>query len=289
MIREIKRFLGNLSGKKKFFFFFALFLVCIVALCIGIYTQYFYRYSETDPLMIGINTGKEKSIEEIANLKAEFNNLFQNSIKGDTNSISAEKNTISNDWVIAAYQLSDSDDNYYSVNVSVPAINIKTDVANEINGNIKTDFYDKANSIIRQTDEYIVYNVRYEAFINKGIISIVVKSSLKEGSKAEKVSIKTYNYNVSEKKAVSLKEMLDLKQVSEISAQKIIDSEIKTAATNAKILAADFGNLYERDLNSNIYKLENSSVYFFTDDGFIYVIYAYGNNDYTNEMDLVII
>ena len=289
MIREIKRFLGNLSGKNKFFFFFALFLICIVALCIGIYTQYFYRYSETDPLMIGINTGKEKSIEEIANLKAEFNNLFQNTLKGDPNSISAEKNTVSNDWVIPAYQLSNSDENYYSVNVSIPAINIKTDVVAELNGNIKKDFYDKANSIIRQTEEYIVYNVKYEAFINKDIISIVVKSSLKEGNKAEKVSIKTYNYNVSAKKIVSLKEMLDLKQVSETNAQKIIDSEIKTAATNAKILAADLGYLYERDLNSNIYKLDNSSVYFFTDEGFIYIIYAYGNNDYTNEMDLVII
>ena len=46
--------------------------------------------------------------------------------------------------------------------------------------------------------------------------------------------------------------------------------------------------MYERDLKSDMYKIENTTNYFLTQDGYIYIIYCYGNNDYTNEMDIII-
>ena len=70
--------------------------------------------------------------------------------------------------------------------------------------------------------------------------------------------------------------------------QSIIDSDVKQAYTNAKIIAAEYGTLYERDLSSDIYKVENTQNFFLTQDGNIYIVYAYGNNDYTNEMDIII-
>ena len=41
-------------------------------------------------------------------------------------------------------------------------------------------------------------------------------------------------------------------------------------------------------LNSEIYKIENTQNFFLTQDGYVYIVYAYGNNDYTNEMDIII-
>ena len=38
----------------------------------------------------------------------------------------------------------------------------------------------------------------------------------------------------------------------------------------------------------DMYKIENSKVYFLTDEGYVYIIYPYGNDAYTNEMDIVI-
>ena len=78
--RAIRRFVHKLTGKSKLAFFTVVTMVCIIAISIGIYTQYFYKYSETDPLMLGINIGSEKTAEELQLLKAEFNSLFTNSL-----------------------------------------------------------------------------------------------------------------------------------------------------------------------------------------------------------------
>lgn len=46
--------------------------------------------------------------------------------------------------------------------------------------------------------------------------------------------------------------------------------------------------VYLRDSNSDIYKLDNITEYFIGEDNVIYVIFAYGNQNNTSEMDIVI-
>ena len=70
--------------------------------------------------------------------------------------------------------------------------------------------------------------------------------------------------------------------------QTTINDEVKKAYNNAKIIAENYGTLYERDLKSDIYNIEKTQNFFLTQDGYIYIVYAYGNNDYTNEMDIII-
>lgn len=288
IIRAWRRFASKLTGKKTVWFFLFVVLVCIIAVCIGIYTQFFYKYAETDPLMIGINIGSQKTAEELANLEANFNSIFQNKVNIKSENVNVEKIKEENDLVYSLYKLENEDENYYTIKAVIPTINIKTDKVEELNEQIRSEFYEKANNIMRQTDQYVVYNVTYQAFVNEDIVSVVIKASLKEGQKAEKVSIKTYNYSISADRQVSLKELIELKNTTVSTVQSTIDSEIKAAYTNAKIIAADYGNLYERDLGSDMYKVENATTFFLTDDGYVYIIYPYGNMDYTNEMDIVI-
>ena len=288
IIRAWRRFASKLTGKKTVWFFLFVVLVCIIAVCIGIYTQFFYKYAETDPLMIGINIGSQKTAEELANLEANFNSIFQNKVNVKSENVNVEKIKEENDLVYSLYKLENEDENYYTIKAVIPTINIKTDKVEEINEQIRSEFYEKANNIMRQTDQYVVYNVTYQAFVNEDIVSVVIKASLKEGQKAEKVSIKTYNYSISADRQVSLKELIELKNTTVSTVQSTIDTEIKAAYTNAKIIAADYGNLYERDLGSDMYKVENATTFFLTDDGYVYIIYPYGNTDYTNEMDIVI-
>lgn len=288
IIRAWRRFASKLTGKKTVWFFLFVVLVCIIAVCIGIYTQFFYKYAETDPLMIGINIGSQKTAEELANLEANFNSIFQNKVNIKSENVNVEKIKEENDLVYSLYKLENEDENYYTIKAVIPTINIKTDKVEEINEQIRSEFYEKANNIMRQTDQYVVYNVTYQAFVNEDIVSVVIKASLKEGQKAEKVSIKTYNYSISADRQVSLKELVELKNTTVSAVQSTIDTEIKAAYTNAKIIAADYGNLYERDLGSDMYKVENATTFFLTDDGYVYIIYPYGNTDYTNEMDIVI-
>ena len=66
MNRAIRRFVGSLNGPNKYLFFLGLLLICVVCLCLGIYAQFFYKYSDTDMFMIGINVGSQKTAEEIS-------------------------------------------------------------------------------------------------------------------------------------------------------------------------------------------------------------------------------
>lgn len=294
MKRALRRFVNSLTGTKKYIFFIVLILVCIIALCIGIYAQFFYKYSDTDILMLGINIGSKKTAEEIDVLKSDFNNLFTNSILINSENVKAEKIEPSKDLVYTVYNLVNQDENYYTVNAQIPTLNIDSESAREINAEIKKEFYDLTNNIMRRTEGNTIYTVSYAAFINEDILSVVIKSSLKEQNKSEKVTVKTYNYSIPEERILSFNDLLasskllEIKEITKEDVQKMIESNIKTAYNNAKIIAEQFGTLYERDLSSDIYKLENTSTFFLTQDGYVYIVYAYGNNDYTNEMDLII-
>ena len=288
MYRALRRFVSKITGKRKVAFFLVLLLICILALSIGIYTQFFYKYTATDPFLIGINLGAEKTKEEYAMLEANFNALFTNELKVNSDELDVNKIQGNNDIVYTGYNLKNEDETYYSIDVKVPVININTDIAKEINSEIKKEFHDKASTYMRQTEQNVVYSTDYAAYINEQILSIVIKASVKEGENPEKIIIKTYNYNILEDKKVSFDDMIKYKGTDSKIVQEKINDEIKTAHDNAIIIAEQFGNMYNRDLNSEIYKVENTENYFLTQDGYVYVVYSYGNNEYTNVVDVII-
>ena len=111
---------------------------------------------------------------------------------------------------------------------------------------------------------------------------------MKENGQSEKVTVKTYTYSMTKEKLINLDDLITLKQTTKETVQIRVDNEIKKAYNNAKIIAAEYGTLYERDLDSDMYKVESAKNYFLTDDGYVYIVYAYGNDSYTNEMDIVI-
>ena len=258
MYRAMRRFVSKITGTRKNVFFVVLALIFILALCIGIYTQFFYKYAATDPFLIGINLGAEKTKEEYALLEANFNGLFTNELKVNSESIDVEKIKGSNDIVYTAYDIKQEDETYYSIDVKLPIININTSYIKELNQQIKTDFYESANSYMRQKEMNVVYSVDYAAYINEQILSIVVKASLREGENPEKIIVKTYNYNMLEDKEVSLEDLITYKGTSVEFVQNTINDEIKTAYDNAVIIADQFGHMYDRDLKSDMYKVENT-------------------------------
>ena len=288
MNRAIRRFVGTLTGPKKYLFFTVLILICIVALCLGIYAQFFYKYSDTDVLMLGINIGSKKTAEEIDILKSNFNSLFTNSIIINSENVRTDKLEPTKDLVYTVYNLVNEDENYYNVNAQIPLLNINNEKAKVINAEIKSDFYDKANEVMRRKKGNTVYTVSYASFVNGHVLSMVIKSSLKEEGKAEKVTVKTYNYSIPENKIVTLQDLIKEKETTKETVQSTITNDVKQAYNNAKLIADQYGVLYERDLSSDMYKVENTTTYFLTQDGYVYIIYAYGNNDYTNEMDIII-
>lgn len=288
MKKWILRLVNSFDKRSQNIFFVVLILICIVAVSVGIYAQFFYKYADTDPLMLGINIGTKKTTEEYAMLKSNFNELFDNTLKKSGNNVLVEKLNGERDVVYTAYKLMNQDETYYSVDVNIPEINIDSNVIKKINSAIKTEYYNKANSIMRQTNENTIYKVSYAAYLNADILSLVIRASLKEQGKAEKVSLKTYTYSISREEMVTLEDLIHSKKTTLQAVQTSIINEIKVAYENAQIIANEYGVLYERDLESSIYQVENASEYFLTNEGYVYIVYPYGNNSYTNEMDVVI-
>lgn len=285
---KLRRFVSRLTGKNKIKFFIVLALVCIVSICMGIYVQFFYRYSETDPLMMGINLGTQKSEEEYAKLEAEFSALFTNSYYEKSNNTAVEKIENSQNIVYTNYTIKNEEENYYSVDVKIPVININTENAKQINTEIKSNYYDKANSIMRQQTEYVNYKVSYVAYLCQDVLSIVIKSTIKEGENPEREIVKTYNYSLPDDKQISLTNLIESKETTVEVVQAKIEDEIKMAYNNQQALPEEFRGVVKRDLDDSMYKVENTKTFFITQDGYVYIVYSYGENAYTNEKDIVI-
>lgn len=285
----LRRFVSRLQGRNKIIFFVVLVLICVMAMSIGIYVQFFYKYADTDPFMIGINIGAQKTAEEYAYLESNFEQIFQNNIKMNSEEIRVDKSEKDKDLIYTAYDVEEEDEQkHYSVNAKIPVFNINSKEAQKINEEIKKEYYIKATDVTRQTEGNTVYNVSYAAFSNEDIVSIVIRASLKENDKSEKLTIKTYTYSMQAEKQVPFSDLIELKKTTPETVQKTIDGEIQTAYENAQIIASEYGAMYERDLNDKRYKVENASEFFLTDDGYVYLIFAYGNEKDTNEMDIVI-
>ena len=290
MFRSLRRFVHHLTGKNAVIFFIIVFLICVVSICLGIYSQYFYKYSATDPLMLGIHIGSKKTAQEYAELKAKFSDLFTNQLHSyeDSDEINVDKIENGKSLVYTTYNIENEDENYYQVNISLPTININNDKIKQINKEIKEEYYDEANNIMRTAKNYTIYKVSYVAYIYEGVISIAIKETLKYGNKAETVTVKTYNYDIVNEKELSLNDLIKLKKTDKETVQKNIDDTIKVEYNNALAIEQEFGSTYKRDLENKIYKIDNTTSYFLTDEGYVYIVYAYGEYADTNEIDIVI-
>jgi NAD(P)-dependent dehydrogenase (short-subunit alcohol dehydrogenase family) len=80
--------------------------------------------------------------EKLNAVKAEFNNLFNNSILINSENVRVDRMEPSKELVYAGYNLVNEDENYYSVNAQIPILNINTDILVKICNALKCDVAD---------------------------------------------------------------------------------------------------------------------------------------------------
>jgi len=66
-----------------------------------------------------------------------------------------------------------------------------------------------------------------------------------------------------------------------------IDRALQIVKREEEILTQSGYSVYVRDLNSDVYKLENITNFFLDNDEKLYIIFAYGNQNFTSELDIV--
>ena len=84
-------------------------------------------------------------------------------------------------------------------------------------------------------------------------------------------------------------EILEIKKMSTASVEK----EIKSVVSEANIQAMSLKQLgypvYSRNVESSMYKVENTTSYFIGENGRLYILYPYGDSNFTSELDIIII
>lgn len=259
-------------------------VICAVAIAIAVYQ--FFTEEKLD-VILGLTKAEN---EEVNQLRDDFNNIFTNELlikqkSLNSNIIKSEENK---EIVYTEYQKEEKSNNNYNIDVKIPIINIENDIIKNYNEEIKNNFEKAAEDVLQTQDRNIVYTVNYMASIQNDILSVVILSTLKQGDGAQRTILKAYNYNLKTNKEASLQEFMKIKYLDKKVLQQAIETEIKNSQEQTEQLKELGYNIFARNVTDEMYKVENATNYFMN-DGYLYIIYAYGNSNNTSEMDIVII
>lgn len=231
----------------------------------------------------------ELTDDKISVYKQQFNEIFENKVNYLENSgYKIDKTNEVEEIVYLGYQNNESKVNDYELDVNIPYINIKDEEIDVFNKQIKDIFEKKAKSVLNTRNNNVIYTVDYSAYVSNNILSVVVRSTLKEGGNPQRDIVQTYNYDLANHKKCTIDTMLELKGITKKDAGQKIKDEIRTVQQRVEELAKLGYAVYSRDYTSDIYNINNVTEYFMGEDNALYVIYAYGNLNHTSEMDIVV-
>lgn len=274
-------------NKKQIAIYVTIVIVCIISIIIASYVQFYARID------IGKLFGKEsesqlgkKTEEELETLKAGFEQIFTNRIDNGEGQDNKKKET-DKPLVYTMTEKKESKVNSYDVEVHIPYINIDNPKIEKYNKEIE-DFVQKTNQVLESQNKNTIYTVEYVANVQNDILSLMIRSNLKEGTSAQRVIIQTYNYDLRNNKEITLEEVLKIEDIDKEQLQEKIKSEIGIEQKKVEDLRNLGYNIYNRDVTNNRYQIENSQEFYVTDNT-LYIIYAYGNETFTSEVDLVVI
>ena len=275
----------------------SIFYISIIAICIISIITAFIIQAITESKPQKNNGGNNNTVVELPKLtddkisvyKAQFNEIFENKVNYlENNSYKISKIKEDEEIIYVGYKSNESKINDFELNVNIPYINIKSEDAEEFNKQIKDIFEKKAKSVLNTQNSNIIYTVDYSAYITNNILSLVIRSTLKEGGNAQRDIVQTYNNDLENHKKCNIDKMLELKGLTKEDANENIKKEIKTVQQKVEELSKLGYTIYSRDYTNDIYSINNATEYFIGENNALYIIYAYGNQNHTSEMDIVV-
>ena len=260
-------------------------LFCIISIIIAIVLQFTKDdNSEETPNLPSL------SEEQTTQHETEFDNIFENKVNYlENNSYKITKIEQDKEIIYTGYQDNNKKINDYELDVNIPYINIGNNaLIDSYNQEIRDVFETKAKSVLNTQNSSIIYTVNYSAYISNNILSLVIRSTLKEGSNPQRDIVQTYNYDLETQKECTIDELLELKGISKQEANRKIRDKIKEVQESVDELAQLGYTIYQRNPDDDMYSINNVSEFFLGADNALYIVYAYGNQNHTSEMDIVI-
>ena len=264
----------------RYIMYTVIIIFCIVAIGIAVYAQFFMKEPAKDAYGNNITAGG--NIVTTQDINQSFLDLFTNEFYSNYDENNITKLDNSKDIVYTFYSENQTVDGKYSIN-----INIQSDIVTEFNNLTQSIFVDKINSVISGNGAYTIYNLDYTSYINNNILSVAIKATIKEGDNPQRVIVQTYNYNLETNEKVALKDILEDRDIDETVVQNRIKTVVQNASNDANKMAESGYTVYQRDVNDDMYKIDNVANFIEGPNGELYIIFAYGNNNYTSEMDII--
>lgn len=229
-------------------------------------------------IMIIYNSGKRTNRDKMSEeepidkeqLEIEFNDLFTNE---------------ENQYVSTLYKIQEEKSGKYKIDSYIPRIHLDNKIDNEVNNEINSSFVNKILQVYNDSKIYTILKINYATSIQDNRLSVIIKCSLKEGSNAQRTIIKTYNYDIESKEKIKIVDLIQEQKKADL--QEEINQKIQLKLKKEATLAEQGYNVYRRDVDSDIYKIENANE-FYIKDKILYIIYCYGNNSFTSEVDLIV-
>jgi len=206
----------------------------------------------------------------VEKLEMEFSDLFNN---------------VENEYVGTLYNIEEEKSGKYKIEAQIPYIFIQTDIDNKINKEVSDLFVNELLKIMNESEKYTILKIDYATSVSKNIVSLAIRCVLKEGNNAQRTIIKTYNYDMENQKEIGIMDVVPLEKEDNI--QNVINEEIEKQIKKEETIAKQGYNIYRRNKDSDIYILKNATEFYIKDE-ILYIIYSYGNNSYTSEIDLII-
>lgn len=270
--------------KKRIIMYAVILLICVIAVIVVVGVQ--ILGNDVVDNMFGINKITKRTEEEEANLKANFENIFDNQIE-DKGEYKIQKIKQDENLVYTNYTKEEKNEKH-EIDVNLPYININNEETDNFNKEIENTFKGKAEEILKDSNQNIIYIVKYKAYVENNILSLVIYSDLKQNTSAQRVIVQTFNFDLKENKKLTLEDIIDSFDLKKADVQSKINTDIQKEQKKSEDLIKLGYNIFSRDINSDIYKVENASEYFVYNNN-IYIIFAYGNNKMTSEKDIIII
>lgn len=264
-------------------------VICVIAIFIGVYAQFFKKATDNEiDYNISGDNGAENVISQ-AEIKDAFKDLFTNEFFSfDYDETQLKKIDASKPIVYSGIDnFEKEEEEKYDIKATIPVVNISSDVAKKYNDTTTNIFVNKLNSIMKEGNVYTICDVSYTAYINNDVLSVAIMASIKEGDSAQRLIVQTYNYNLKEDKDVTIDDIMDARGLDASNVNKKIKSIVNKAAEDAKGMQSTGYNVYERNLNSDMYDISSVNNFIQGPNGELYIIYAYGNEAFTSEMDII--
>ena len=252
-------------------------LICAISIAIGVFAQVTNRKVITR----GNNNTNTNTLDK---LKDGFEEIFTNEINTQN---AANKEINYNEIIYTAYDISDEKPSY-NIQAKIPLFKIENNTTKEINKEIYDLFVPAIINIAKNATELTTFNLDYTVYVNNNILSLVIRCIYKDGTNPQREIIKTYNYNLENQELMNIDSILNYKQLNKENVQKEIIKEIEKEIEQYKNVN-DLGYpVYNRNIEDKMYKIENTQIFFIGSDNYLYIVYAYGNNNYTKDIDLII-